>query len=233
MSIVLRSVKGAALTHSELDNNFVELRDGTNLTVPKTKGKGLKLGPNASETFGWHDLEGVLLVYGDPGEATRATYRGGIKALQFVEGNSAYIDFHMPHDYVMGSALYIHAHWSHTATTVTGGSVTWGFELMYAKGHNQAAFAAPITVSVAQNSSTTQYQHMIAEGLASTPGGSGVLLDTDLLEVDGLVQCRVFLDSNDLTVSGGGVPNPFIHAVDIHYQSTGVPTKSRAPDFWT
>ncbi len=233
MSIVLRSVKGAALTHSELDNNFVELRDGTNLTVPKTKGKGINIGPYGAETKGWHDLVGTLQVYGLAGEANRTTYRGGIHAIQCAEGEHAHIDFHIPHDYLMGSNIYIHAHWSHNSTLVTGGSVTWGFEMMYAKGHNQAAFPAPLTVSVAQNASTIQYQHMVAEGLASTPGGSAVLLDTDLIEVDGLVQCRVFLDSNDITVSGGLAPNPFIHTVDIHYQSTGVPTKSRAPDFWT
>jgi hypothetical protein len=138
----------------------------------------------------------------------------------------------MPHDYAMGTNLYIHVHWSHTGTLVTGGSTTWGFELMYARGHDQAAFPAPITVSVSQNASTTQYQHMIAEGLASTPGGSGVLLNTTDLEVDGLIQCRLFLDSNDITVSGGLVPDPFIHMVDIHYQSTGAPTKNRAPSFW-
>lgn len=233
MSIILRSVKGAALTHNELDNNFIELRDGTNIQVPKTQGAGIKVGPNGSETFGWHDLTGTLQVYGDPGDATRTVYRGGIKALQFTETDSAYTDFHMPHDYLMGSTIYIHAHWSHTSTLVTGGSVTWGFELMYAKGHNQGAFADPITVSVAQNASTTQYQHMIAEGSASTPGGSLVTLDTDLLEVDGIIQCRIFLDSNDITVSGGGIPEPYVHTVDIHYQSTGVPTKQRAPDFWT
>jgi hypothetical protein len=232
MAITLRNVKGSELTHAEMDTNFTDLRDGVNLMVPKTMGKGLKIGPNGSETFGWHDLTGTLSTYGLPGEASRQLYRGGIHAIQCAEGEHAHVDFHMPHDYVMGTDVYIHVHWSHTGTLVTGGSLTWGFELMYAKGHDQAAFPEPITVSVVQNASTTQYQHMIAEGLASTPGGSPVLLDTSLLEVDGLIQCRVYLDSNDMTVSGGLVPDPFIHMVDIHYQSTGTPTKNRAPNFW-
>lgn len=229
MAIVTRSVKGSALTHSELDNNFVELRDGTNSLVPKTKGKGIKMGPFGSDTFGWHDLLGNVQVYGQAGEATRTAYRGGIKALQFSEGDSAYIDFHLPHDYVPGTDIFIHVHWSHASSLITSGSVTWGFELMYAKGHDQASFPAPVIVTVAQNASTVQYRHMVAEGLASTPGGSGVLLNTSDLEVDGLIQCRVYLDSNDMV---GETVEPFMHTVDIHYQSTNVATKNRAPDFW-
>ena len=232
MTITTRATKGSALTHTEMDTNWGDLRDGIGAMVPKTKGSGIGIGPNGARTWGWHDLVGTLDTYGLAGEATRQTYRGGIHAIQCAEGEHAHIDFHIPHDYAMGTDIYIHVHWSHASALVTGGSVTWGFEMMYAKGHNQAAFPIPIIISVAQNASTTQYQHMVAEGLASTPGGSGVLLNTTDLEVDGLIQCRIYLDSNDMTVSGGGVPNPFIHTVDIHYQSTNVATKNRAPDFW-
>jgi len=83
-----------------------------------------------------------------------------------------------------------------------------------------------------QAANTTRYQHMIAETALSISGGSGTQLDTDLIEVDGLLFCRLYLDSNDLTDSVAP-PDPFVHFVDIHYQSTGVPTKNRAPDFWT
>lgn len=232
MTIVTRAGKQSELSHNEMDTNFTDLRDGVNLMTPKTKGKGMKLGPNGSETFGWHDLTGILLVYALPGEGTHQIYRGGIHAIQLAETEHAHCDFHMPHDYAPGTDIFIHVHWSHAGTLVTGGSVTWGFEIMYAKGHNQEAFPVPLTVSVAQNASTTQYQHMIAEGLASTPGGSGVLLDTNLLETDGIIQCRISLDSNDMIVSGGLIPDPFIHMVDLHYQSTNTATKNRSPDFW-
>ncbi len=232
MTITTRAGKGSELTHAEMDTNFTDLRDGIGARVPKTSGTGIKIGPHGGDDFGWHDLVGNLQVYGSGTEATRNTYRGGIKALQFTVADSAYIDFHIPHDHVPGTNIHIHAHWSHAATTVTGGSVTFGFECMYAKGHNQAVFPAPVTITVAQNASTTQYQHMIAETVASVSGGSGVLLDMDLLEADGLIQCRVYLDANNMTVSGGGVPEPFIHAVDIHYQSTNVATKNRSPSFY-
>ena len=130
MTITTRVTKGSSLTHSEMDVNFTDLRDGIGAKVPKTKGTGIKIGPNGGDAFGWHDLMGSINVYGLAGEASRVAYRGGIKALQFTEGDSAYIDFHMPHDYVPGTDIFIHVHWSHNSTLVTGGSCTFGFEIM-------------------------------------------------------------------------------------------------------
>jgi len=43
---------------------------------------------------------------------------------------------------------------------------------------------------------------------------------------------RVYLSANNMTVSGGAVPDPFLHQVDIHYQSTAIGTKKRFPSFW-
>ena len=232
MTITTRAGKGSELTWNELDTNFTDLRDGVAIQVPKTQNSGIKVDSLGTPTYPWHDLIGTLEVYGDVGDASRLAYRGGIKVLQCDVQDQAYIDFHLPHDYVMGSNIYIHTHWSHNSATVTGGSVTWAFEMIYAKGHDQSAFSAPVTASVVQSASTTQYQHMVAETLASTSGGAADLLDTDNLEPDGLILCRVYLDSNDITDSVTQ-PSPFLHAVDVHYQSTTVGTKQKSPDFWT
>lgn len=233
MAVITRAEKGSELSWNELDGNFDDLRKGRSAAVPKAKTAGIKTDSEGTPSYPWHDLPGHLQVYGDAGDAVRMPYQGGIKALQFSLSDSAFVDFHIPHDYVMGSDIFVHAHWSHAGTLVTGGSITLGFEFIYAKGHNQAAFSAPKTESVIQNASTAQYRHMIAETQLSTAGGSATQVDTADLEVDGLIQCRVYLDSNDITVSGGGVPEPYIHAVDIHYQSMSIGTKQRTPDFWT
>ena len=234
MSITTRTSKGSPLTHTELDTNFTDLRDGLALQVPKTQNSGIKVDSLGTPSYPWHDLVGHIFVDpNDPDNAQYNVYRGGIKAPQFIANVSdAYVNFHMPHDYVVGSPIYIHVHWSHNSTLVTGGSVTWGLECMYSKGHDQDFFELPVLITVAQVASTVQYQHLVAETAASTSGGSLVQLDTDKLEPDGVIQCRVYLDSNDMTVSSGLVPNPFVHFVDIHYQSTCVGTKSRAPNFW-
>lgn len=233
MAITTRADKGAALTHAELDTNFTDLRDHpTGITIPNARDVGIKTDTD-NPSYPWHDILGHIQTFADDANrATYTTYRGGIHALRFGAGQHAHVNFHIPHDYVMGTAIYIHAHWSHAATNVTGGTVTFGFETMYGKGHNQSSFDAPINISVIDVASTTQYQHMIAETAASTPGGSAVQLDTNAIEPDGIAQVRVYVDSNDLLISGGTVPDIFIHFVDVHYQSTGIGTKQRNPDFW-
>ena len=180
MAIVYRDEKGTALTHDELDNNIRELDEIPNGKVfPSSQSIGIKLDDNTPD-FGWHDMVGYL--YGDltlPNAAQYSIYRGGIKARFFEEGNEAFIDFHMPHDYVMGTDVYVHVHWSHISSIVTGGTCTWGFEMMYAKGHNQAAFQTPVNASVIDGASVISYQHMIAEIVASTDGGSSTTLDVN------------------------------------------------------
>jgi hypothetical protein len=217
-----------------MDTNFTDLRDGIGgLQIPKTQNTGIKVDSLGTPTFAWHDLTATLYAASGGQPATFNTYRNGIRQWQFVaESDELFCDFHLPHDYDIGTDLHIHVHWSHASATVTGGSVTWAFELTYAKGHDQGAFPASKTVTVQQNASTTQYQHMVAETTATTVGGSGTQFDTDDMEPDGLLICRFYLDSNDITDSVV-VPDPFVHAVDVHYQSTGVGTKAKVPDFWT
>lgn len=235
MAIVTRASKGSALTHTEMDNNFTELRDRpTGQVYPKTKGIGIKIDTDSPD-WGWHDLLSTGFV--DPTSPNQPEFkilRGGVKDFYFQEDDEMLARFHMPHDYVPGSDLYIHVHWCHELTTVNGGSVTFGFEHMYTKGHDQGSWTAPKTVTLAQNASTIQYQHLICETALSTSGGSSTQEATEDLEVDGLILCRFFFDSNDITVSSGLPPDGvFVHFVDIHYQSTGLPTKNKGPDFWT
>ena len=235
MSIITREGKGTALTHSEMDANFIELDTIPNGKVfPSSKIIGIKLSGDTSD-FGWHDIIGYINVpASNPSGATETIYRGGIRVYQFDEGDDAQVNFHMPHDYLQDSDMYIHVHWSHNSTLITGGTVTWGLEIMYAKGHDQASFNVPELSPVTQSASTVQYRHMIAERVISAAGASpgGGLMNTNDLEVDGILQVRLYLDSNDIEVSSGPKPNPFAHFVDIHYQSTGLPTKNKAPDFW-
>jgi hypothetical protein len=221
------------------DEDYFEFKDdlylsgGEYLIFDKASGNGIKI-DNATPTFGWGDLIGEIRTRGvgatDPNDAT---YRGNIKAFQFAVDDVAWMNFHMPHDYVSGTDIYLHFHWSHIGTQVTGGTVNFVYELSNAKGHNQAAFSAPISGSLVGTASTTQYQHIISEAQLSAASPSGSQIGNSDLEIDGLIMMRIKLQDNDITVSGGGVPDPFIHYVDIHYQSTGIGTKDKAPDFYS
>ena len=233
MAIILQSDKGGLLTAAEADNNIKELRDGINLQIPKESDKGIKIDSLGTPDFGWHDCHGFMLQNGDdPNRPTIVNLIGGIMCCQFSENNQIMYRFHLPHDYKLGTDIFIHVHWSHKSDVVTGGSVTWGFETTYAKGHNQESLHTPVTITVNEAVNPVKHTHQVSEGAASVSGGSAGQLDTDDLEPDGMILCRLFLDSNDITTSDASIVNPMAYFVDIHYQSTGVPTKNRLPNFY-
>lgn len=236
MAITTRVGKGGALSHAELDTNFTDLRDGVALMVPAERGAtGILVDSLGTPDYGWNDLLGEVFVP-DPTEPTApsmVTYVSTIRQLRFDPNDEAQLRFHMPHDYAVGTDIFIHVHWSHTSGVVTGGSVTWGFELMYAKGHAEGVFgASSITVVELQAASLDARRHMVCEAAASIAGGAANLFDTADIEPDGLVLGRVFLVANNITVSSGPAPDVFLHAVDIHHRTTNVGTKNRSPDFW-
>ncbi len=203
------------------------------LNMPKGSGFGIKLGDFDDLTFGFRDLLGepeIRNVGATKPDFT--TYRGGIKQFQFALDEEEHFQFHIPHDYVAGSDIFLHFHWSHIGALVTGGSVTFDYEVTYAKGHNQAIFPAPVTGTVSGDASAVQYQQILSEGQLSAASPSGSQLDSDFLEPDGLILMTAGVSANDIEVSGGGVPDPFIHYVDIHYQSTSLATKRKAPNFY-
>lgn len=227
---------GTINTTTEVPNSsggYTKLSTGDDLVIDKASITGIKV-DLSTPTFPWHDIIGnVTVKTTGAGTPTFGTYRGNVQQYSFAVNDAIYIEFHIPHDYVPGTDIHIHYHWSHIATTVTGGTVTWRVEATYAKGHNQAAFPALITLDTSPTASTTQYQHLISEVQFSTAGGSGSQLNTTNIEPDGLILCKISLNANAITVSSGLAPDPFLHFADIHYQSTGIGTKQKAPDFYT
>lgn len=198
------------------------------LVLAKGSDKGIMVDV-AAPTYPWHDLTGAITrEEGGANAPVIAVYKGGIKGLRFGVNDEAFVEYHLPHDYVKGTDIYIHAHWSHNSAAAPTGTVTWGFEATYSKGHQQAAFGNNVTVTIEDAATSTQYFHRIAEVQLSAAGGAGGRLDTSLLEPDGIILVRVYLSANALT---GGV-EPFCHFADIHYQSNGKGTKQKSPDFY-
>lgn len=204
--------------------------------LPKTSGFGIKV-DTATPTYPWRDLEGVL--YPDPAgvnSPTLAAVRGGLVRNYFYSVNDKMdFAFHIPHDYVPGTDLYIHIHWSHNGTAISG-SLTVSLATTYAKGHNQAAFPAEKTVTITYatvNIATTpQYQHRIDEVQWSSNGGSASLFDSAKVETDGMILGTMTVTGIP-TITGGSTNEPFIVYIDLHYQSTNIGTKAKAPGFWT
>jgi hypothetical protein len=229
MPIIYRSEKGQDLLPEEVDDNFRQLEEIPDGKIfPKTKGVGIQI-DRADPDFGWKDIVGTSKGGLSTSPPSSEVYQGGIRQYRFEVGDDIVYDYHLPHDYAPDTDIFIHTHWSHNNSDVTAGSVTWQIEAMYAKGFNQSFFLTPILVNIVASASTIRYQHMTSEIQLSAPGGVGGLLDTNLLEVDGILIVKVVLTANTMD----NLAKPFLHTTDIHYQSTGIPTKNKAPDFWT
>ncbi len=230
----------------ETPNELIDapLALGDNLTLPKTAGKGIRI-DKVAPTFGWRDIIGEIVVkptgINDP---DWVAYRGSIYAYRFTNDahyHEAWINYHIPHDYVPGTDLYVHVHWSQITVDTGGtagapGNAKWYFDISYADGHGTAGgaadpFTATITQSVVQQATTTQYGHMIAEVQFTSDGGSATTIDRNTIRVDGVILLRVYRDSGDASDTLN--QSPFVHMVDVHYQSTNIGTKQKSPDFYT
>lgn len=217
------------------ENGDIEVKS-ENLVLPKISGKGIKV-DNTTPTFGWRDLEGYEIP--DPTGGDRPTlsvYSGGsIKENAFSNGDVLRIRYHIPHDYVKGTDVFSHVHWSHNGTSISG-NVVFGVTSDYAKGHNQGNFGSEKAISITYNTTdiatTPQYRHRIEESAITNNGGSATLIDRNLLEPDGIILVTFELTTNP-TIIGGSPNNVFVHRADLHYQSTNIATKDKAPDFYT
>jgi hypothetical protein len=203
------------------------------LILPKTAGEGIKV-ELAAPTYPWFDKEGLeLFNSGGAGAPTIAAFRGGsCRALQFGLNDRLDYRIHVPHDLVPLSDVFIHIHWMHNGTAITGNA---GFTLAYtyAKGHNQSDFSVEksqiITYTTGNITTTPQYRHRIDEVQLSNSTGSGNFLDSTLLEVDGMIHVSCTLTTLP-TITAGSL---FISEIDLHYQSTGIGTKQKSPPFYT
>jgi len=198
---------------------------GSNIVVPKTSGVGMKV-DTASPVFGYRDILGEIIVRGAGANDPSFTAYGATAqyAYSFSAGTMQqfWTVFHVPHDYVPGTDIYLPVHWSNAAAAPNTGNVVWGFQYSYARGYNQQAFTADATSTVTQACPATRYQHNIAETTAITIAN---------MEVDGLLLVRVYRDA----AAGGDTCTDavFAHTADVHYQSTNMTTKGRNYPFYT
>lgn len=208
------------------------LLPNSSLVLPKEAGTGVKVDPDSPD-WGWRDIIGAVAPKASgAGSPTRRVYAGGTLAdYSFTTNDVCDFVYHIPHDYVPGTDLFFHVHWSHNGTSISGNAV---FDIFhsYSKGHNQAEFPAEkqITLSVATPDITTvpRYRHRVDEVIMSGADATANVMDRDLVEVDGLILATLRMTT--LPTIGSGFL--FIHTCDIHYQSTNMATKSKSPDFY-
>jgi len=196
-------------------------------SIPKTAGKGIQV----DETWSWRDLEGPIKPKaGGAGSPTWTTWSGNIKEWAFVVNDIVDTKFHWPHDWVPGTDIYIHVHWSHNGTAISG-TFTMDHRHKWGKGHGQSAYDAEktisTTVSVTNIAGHPALTTFITEVQLSAASPSASQIDTDNLEADGLLKISSILSAKP-TITGGSL---FVEYIDIHYQSSNVGTKNKAPNF--
>lgn len=210
------------------------------LVLPATTGKGIKRGDGTSSSFGWKDLIGdVSPKQSGAGSPTFAAWRGGqVRSYFFAAGDDSDLLYHMPHDWVPGTDLFIHVHWGHNGTAISG-SLVVDFYATFARGFSQAVngdFIAEVnttlTVETPDIATVPQYRHRVDEIQLTAASPTANQLDTDILEVDGLL--LVHMNATTIpTISGGTQTKPSIFTVDLHYQSMdGGTTINKAPNFY-
>lgn len=192
----------------------------------------------AAPVYPWRDMKGRLIGRTTgPNAPNFNVYQGPIRQWEYTSGalREQWIEFHLDHDYVIGTDVHLHFHWSQAVVdTGAGGSpgdVRWFYDLLYAKGHDQDTFTHAAAGVAQQTASAVQWRHMIAEVQVSDSPATPSRIDRTLLEPDGVLLVRVYRDSAD---PGDTLDQqPFLHFVDVHYQSTNIGTKNRTPGFYT
>ncbi len=206
------------------------------LAFPGATGNGIKIDSETTPIYGWRDITGFVLPdqQGANSPTLAAFIGGSVRRFAFSATDKCDAEFHIPHDYVPGSDLFIHYHWSHNGTTISGNIVAT-FAVTYAKGHGQAVFVAEKTVVASKDTvsatATPRYSHEIEEVQLSTTGGAANLLDSDDIEADGVIGVNFTMTT--IPTIGGGSPNePFVFMIDLHYQSTNLGTHDKVPGFY-
>lgn len=207
------------------------------LILPNRKGNGIKVN-HENPQYTWRDLEGEIRPREvGVGAPALTVFRDSQRQYAFVVNDIVDITFHWPHDIVPGSEAYIHTHWGHNGTSISG-SLVLSYRHTYAKGHGVYTFPADKTlthtISGLTISNAPQYVHRIDEIRLVAPSGETPTANeysADNLEVDGILLVSLQVTGVP-TISGGGSTRPFLFYSDIHYLSTNIGTLNRAPDFY-
>ena len=186
-------------------------------------GSGLKVGyTEASATYGWRDIIGQLEVKGVGIADPEWTKMGAsvFYAYRFIPNKEVWITYHIPHDYVPGSPVFFHTHWTQDGTCTL--TVAWQYSFTFAKGFDQESFdMAGRTATSVQAGPGVAWRHMVSETDPITLTG---------IEVDSIVLVHLKRISH---AGASNSDNIFVMTADIHYQSNNMATKNKAPNFYT
>lgn len=207
-----------------------------NLVMAKAPGTGVKLGNIVTNSYGWNDLIGILSHNkGGTAPILSPVIGGQVQEFAYTSGEQGGNAYHIKHDHAPNTDMFIHLHWMHNGTAISGNLVV-DYYFTYAKSHQQAIFTAEknltITIPTPNITSIPRYQHMLSEIQLSSMTPNANQLDSALLEPDGEILMHMTVTTAPTTTGSSRLNSVFIFHVDIHYQSTGLTTINKAPNFY-
>lgn len=142
-----------------------------------------------------------------------AAFRNGIYAFYFGTGEGVHGSIQLPHDYIAGSAIRPHVHFSFATNPTAAQTVIWGLE--YSVCSVNGVFAAATTVTATYISAGDEaFKHCVV--------GFGDVAGT------GLKESCIFIFR--LYRSGGtSTPEPVLISFDCHYQRGNFGTVDEYP----
>lgn len=167
--------------------------------------------------------------------AEQKNYIGNITGWTHGADTAGELIYHIPHDYVPGTDVFIHVHWGHNGTNISGSFVVKFYATYANRTYPATTFSseviATLTVDSLNMTNSPRYCHRVDEIQLSTHNGSATQLNTDLIEVDGLVMIHYVVDTIP-SITGSEVSNlPYIQTIDMHIQTNTVGTKNKDPNF--
>jgi len=145
----------------------------------------------------------------------------GLYGYHFTVGDELFANYHVNHDYAQGSLAYPHIHFMVDQVMVAGQQITWAFDYIIAKGHQQGeSLTDPvtrITLTYTATGSELAGEHIILEAAE---------VDAFVLkEPDTIIKAGVSLVSENVA---GRV---FGEMADLHYQMDRHATVNKSPNF--
>jgi hypothetical protein len=185
-------------------------------------GSGVLPDPLLITGFNDYLAPGLALPRNGATAPTLKTFRGNIQAVAFAGSSGideTWSTIHILHDYVSGTKVYPHVHWSHINASPSG-DVKWNIEYSISKGHSGGTFPAATSISLTQTAAA-QYTHHIIE----TSEGDAIAATE--LEPDTIIMFRIYRDADD--VADTFTDDAFLLHFDVHFESdrTFTPEKAR------
>lgn len=177
------------------------------LTLPAFIGSG-KIRLN-STGLAWDDLRTPVTAVKLPGvnPPTWTTYRNSELlgfAYEAVNEESIYFSLQFPHNYMIGTEIAPHIHW--TATTDTAADVKWAFE--YSWANIGSTFPTTTTLYKVESTGSTPDTHLMTEFDHIVPATTA--------DISSMMICKLYRNSSATTDTYSGAA--LFLEFDIHYQ---------------